>query len=290
MNRSIGRLLLVGPLLLGLLVLGCGSDVECEKDSDCEQNEAGEQIEICKFHTCVSTSCEGDPEQGWRLISNTNLRNVVREMVGLTTDEEYLFFRHVRKIEKLEAVNLNIGGINGLQCFVSLKRLYLDNNNISNLSPLTQHPRLQVLSIGRNGVSNLSPLSEVFTLEELLIADNNVSNLGPLLRVPVDPEDPEKGYRPTRLNLINLADNITDDGRDNRISDLTPLVENSGIGNGDQINLTGNSLNCEATCPTTPCDEEQGCGGGCVCQGGQCLTHVQALRARGTFVLTDCDE
>ena len=50
----------------------------------------------------------------------------------------------------------------------------------------------------------------------------------------------------------------------NRISDISPLVDNSGIGKGDGVDLTGNPLNDEAY-----------------------NVHIPALIERGVIVLYD---
>ena len=44
----------------------------------------------------------------------------------------------------------------------------------------------------------------------------------------------------------------------NQISDITPLVNNSGIGEGDVVDLRGNPLNAEAICVHIPALQERG--------------------------------
>ncbi len=59
------------------------------------------------------------------------------------------------------------------------------------------------------------------------------------------------------LNILNLEGN--------QIGDVSPLVDNAGMGSGDTVNLEGNPLS------TTSCN-----------------THIPALKVRGVSITDDC--
>ena len=91
-----------------------------------------------------------------------------------------------------------------------------------------------------NNINDLTPLSSLTELQALFAGDNAIGNVAPL-----------EGL----TQLFNL------DLRNNQIVDIQPLVDNIGLGAGDQLNLTSNPLS------TTSKD-----------------VHIPALRERGVSV------
>ena len=72
-----------------------------------------------------------------------------------------------------------------------------------------------------NNISDISPLASLTNLMELILHDNNISDISPL------------------VGLINLE---VIDLHGSNISDISPLVENSGLSEGDTVDLIWNPL------------------------------------------------
>ena len=103
----------------------------------------------------------------------------------------------------------------------NLESLFLDANGISNLSALAGLTKLTRLALSNNSVSDLSPLAGLTSLRWMRLAGNNISDLSPLAGL-------------TSLRWMRLAGN--------NISDLSPLVTNTGLGDGDELEIQGNPL------------------------------------------------
>lgn len=154
-------------------------------------------------------------------------------------------------LNKLELLNLNNNQISDLTLFAnftSLRDLYICcSNTYTDISPLASLTNLEELAIGgqdRGGISilaNLDNLKSIWVesndlddadmsvfegkdLELLNLADNNVTNLDFLTDF-------------TELMVLNL--------RDNDITDISALVDNSGIGDGDIVDISNNLLDLD---------------------------------------------
>ena len=143
----------------------------------------------------------------------------------------------------LELIANNISDVSPLSGLTNLTWLQLWNNDISDVSPLSGLTDLTELGLSGNNVSDVSPLSGLTNLTSLGLDENNISDASPLSGL-------------TNLTWLNL--------RDNGIADLSPLVANSGLAQGDEVDLRGNPLSASSY-----------------------STHVPALQRRGVDVLFD---
>lgn len=125
------------------------------------------------------------------------------------------------KLTKLSLAANNISDISALSELTSLQELALWNNNFSNLSPVDGLSDLKYLYVSGNDIKNLSPISELGNLRILWVGDNRISDLT---------------YLANLNKLVDLEVN------NNKIPDIKPLVENSGIGDGDDVDLRANYL------------------------------------------------
>ena len=156
-----------------------------------------------------------------------------------------------------------IRDLTGLEYAVNVYELRLYGNAISDLSPLTGLVRLVHLSLDRNRISDLSPLRGLLRLRSLDLSFNEViSDVSPLAGL-------------VRLDWLNLRRNaITEVSAltglisldhlilgENFISDLSPLLSNTGLGSGDKIEVYGNPLSEDSL-----------------------KTHIIALRRKGIYV------
>lgn len=179
-------------------------------------------------------------------------------------------FNPVSNLSKLEdfaatACQFDNGDLSLLSGLINLQHLYLAMNQISNISTLSGLTNLQSIDIYINQVTNInpliglvnltyldlshnpiidfSPLGSMFTIQRLILYSNNISDISMLAsltnltqlvlwRNQISDLSPLSGLM--KLELLNLEEN--------QIIDIFPLTQNSGFGNGDEINLTNNPL------------------------------------------------
>jgi len=102
-----------------------------------------------------------------------------------------------------------------------------------------------------NQITDISPLSSLTDLEVLYLDNNKITDISPLAEL--EKLGDWEGYMLERNGyLVHLALSY------NQISDISPLVKNSGIGEGDVIDLTGNPLLDSAYNIHIPALEERG--------------------------------
>jgi len=193
-----------------------------------------------------------------------NLEQVVRNTLGIpkrqpitradmkrltSLDAE---FKDIRNLSGLEyAINLqwlNLWGneikdISPLSNLSNLWLLWLSYNQISDISPLANLTNLQWLELYRNQISDISPLANLTNLWYLDLSNNQISDISPLANL-------------TNLQVLNLSWN--------QISDISPLVSNTGLGQGDVVDLENNPLDF------TP--------------GSDDMQNIQILQSRGVTV------
>lgn len=136
---------------------------------------------------------------------------------------------------------LNISD-NGVYVEENGNRVY---KSISDIAPLSGMTSLLKLDISWcRGVSDLTPLSNMTLLSDLNAEVALLGDVGPLSVL-------------TELTSLNLSSN--------EITDITPLVENPGIGDGDEVSIMQNPIDC--------LDQ---------------ASNIQALRDRGVILDTNC--
>ena len=124
----------------------------------------------------------------------------------------------------LTGLNLNnnsVSDISAVSSLTNLRTLSIWNNNISDISAVSGLTNLAYLELPGNSISDISAVSGLTNLTSLYLANNSVSDISALVGL-------------IQLTWLGLADNS--------ISDISALVANTGLGNGDTINLRGNRL------------------------------------------------
>ena len=114
----------------------------------------------------------------------------------------------------------------------------LGSTSLVGLQNLTS---LTFLDVYRNSISDIGALSGLTSLRLLHFGYNSITDISPLSGL-------------TSLRFLHL-DNNPD------LTDIQPLLDNTGLGEGDTVDLTGTSVSC---------------------------TDVTALRARGVTVVSPC--
>ena len=102
-----------------------------------------------------------------------------------------------------------------------LTTLDAPERGIANLTGVEYCTDLESLYLSSNKITDLSPLSYLVNLKKLYLSSNKITDLSPL------------------SHLINLK------GLDlwsNKITDIAPLVLDSGLSEGDTVELTDNPL------------------------------------------------
>ena len=116
----------------------------------------------------------------------------------------------------------SISDISALAGLTNLARLSLGSNSVSDISALAGLTNLARLSLGSNSISDVSALADLTNLTRLTLGSNSISDISAL------------------ADLTNLTTLVL---WDNSVSDLLPLVENTGLGDGDTVDVRRNPLN-----------------------------------------------
>ncbi len=119
--------------------------------------------------------------------------------------------------------------------------LRLGLNSISDISALSGLTSLTSLDLGFNSISDIGPLSGLTSLTSLELSLTSISDISAL------------------SGLTSLTD--LDLGKNPNLTDIQPLLDNTGLGAGDRVILWSTSVSC---------------------------TDVAALQAKGVTVTSDC--
>ncbi len=158
------------------------------------------------------------------IFPDENLEAAVRDALG-KPEGEAITVAELVGITTLQAAGCDITDLTGLEYCTSLTGLQLIGNQISDISPLSSLTDLTFINIYDNEISDISPLVNLTSL--------------------------------TRLRLGGEM-------WGNNISDISALVENSGLGAGDEIWLENNNLDLE--------------------EGSEDMENIRALEDRGVIV------
>ena len=175
-------------------------------------------------------------------IPDLNLRTAIEEHLGKASGS-IITTADMANLTELFAYNTNIGNLTGLEFATNLTRLGLRNNSISDISAVADLTQLTTLLLSGNNISDISPVAGLTNLTYLTISRNfitNISHLSGLTQLTrlgfwgntISDISPLAGL--TNLTYLWIYNNL--------ISDLSPLVANTGLGDGDTIDVWGNPL------------------------------------------------
>ncbi|MGD2069052.1 MAG: leucine-rich repeat domain-containing protein [Gemmatimonadota bacterium] len=173
-----------------------------------------------------------------------------------------LMYSDLLTLTELELSDRGIADLSGLEHCENLLILRATDNALTDLSPLSDLPSLEGADLVANQISDVSPLAGLTTLRHLHLAQNQLSDISPLSALTS-----LEVFRAHTNSLtdIGVIEGMTQlewlDLRYNGITDITPLVDNTGLGEGDLVELNGNPLSDTAV-----------------------QTDIPALRARGVDV------
>ena len=140
-------------------------------------------------------------------IPDENLRSVIEEALGKARGD-MITAEDMKTLTELDAENMGISKLTGLELATNLHRINLWGNEISDISPLTGLINLRSLTFVDNLISDISGLKGLINLTHLNLWDNPVSDLSPLTGL-------------TGLSELSLANQA---GFDLGIVNLSPLT------------------------------------------------------------------
>ena len=152
-----------------------------------------------------------------------------------------------------------ISDISPVAGLTNLTSLYLRGNPISDISPVAGLTNLIELYLGENSISDITAVAGLTNLIELDLQDNfisditAVSGLTNLTKLYLDSNfisDISAVTGLTNLRSLDLGYNL--------IFDLSPLVANTGLGDGDSVDVGGNHPNFPANHPDIAVLRERG--------------------------------
>jgi hypothetical protein len=114
-----------------------------------------------------------------------------------------------------------LSGTSVMSKLTKLWLLWITDCDCRDLSFVSTLVNLQYLRLSFCNVKDITPLTNCTQLERLYMDSDSISDITPLSKL-------------TNLNILDLTFN--------QITNIEPLVNNSGLGGGDAVSLTGNPL------------------------------------------------
>ncbi len=206
--------------------------------------------------------CSDRPDAAIATFEDANLEAATRTALSVGAQDD-LTCRLVAGLAVLDAPGRTIESLAGIQNFTSLAGLDLQDNSIVNIGALVGLTNLTRLSLATNSITNISPLSGLTSLTVLDLHDNSINDiralteLTSLIALVLDNNPGLSDIGPlsglTSLTFLWL--------NDNSITDIQPLLDNTGLGEGDTVDLGSTNVTC---------------------------TDVAALQAKRVVVISDC--
>ena len=172
-------------------------------------------------------------------------------------------------LEELGLTMNRISDLSPLANLTNLRWLWLAENRIGDVSPLANLTDLKLLRLDGNLIVDIGALSSLTDLRGVWLDNNSIADISPLsalIRIgeleqefwPIEPFIP--GIRVDHREGLDIWLGL----RNNRITDIGPLLENAGLSEGDGVDMRGNPLSSQSR-----------------------NTHIPELVARGVNVLYD---
>ena len=281
MNRRV-RLLIIGSLLLPL---GCDGPTGLDPSEFCSDHsdaaiatfedadlEARIRIQLSFFAgplTCglVSGLIVLDARSAWitSLVGIQNLTGLTNLLGSVNSISDISVLSGLTTLTLLDLAHNSITDINAVSGLTSLGVLDLDDNSITDVSALSGLTGLGQLVLAHNSITDIGPLSGLTNLGGLGLSNNSITDISALSGL-------------TSLWFLGLNNNsITDisalsglggpvnlyiDLSSNPgLSNIQPLLDNTGLGAADTVDLESTNVSC---------------------------TDVAALQAKGVMVPSDC--
>lgn len=110
--------------------------------------------------------------------TDANLEGAVRRQIGKLDGEIYV--SEVYKLNTLNAGNLKIENLEGIEELTSLKILGLSDNNITNIKDIKNLKQLEILALTDNKINDIKALKELKNLNTLWLSGNDIMDYSPV--------------------------------------------------------------------------------------------------------------
>ena len=115
-------------------------------------------------------------------IPDPNLRNAVRHTLNLP-DDTSLTQAAMKRLTELEARDMQITRLTGLEYAINLRSSNLSDNDITDISPLAALTKLEYLLLQGNPIHDLAPLANLTQLKHFKLRGAPIFDLTPLARL-----------------------------------------------------------------------------------------------------------
>jgi Leucine-rich repeat (LRR) protein len=109
------------------------------------------------------------------LIVDPNLCRALEQALSLSSNE--LTPERLKTLRNLDARDMGISNISGIEYCSNLEGLSLEDNNISDIFVLSSLQKLEILSLNDNPVSDVSPIKKLKELRLLFLGKTAVADL-----------------------------------------------------------------------------------------------------------------
>ena len=192
------------------------------------------------------TFVQTDPQDRIIQIADNNLSVVLREALGKPTGEDFTL-SEIRALNSIDAENIGIRSLDGLEHASNLRSLNLRGNQITDIEPLRQHGYLQDLDLSHNPLLDIDALNDLAGLQVLKLESTLVNELGPIEKLGSLHTLLLSNAQATDLwPLSNLHQLSNLDLRSNYVNDLAPIQSLPAL---QDIQLAGNFLDLSPASP-----------------------------------------
>ena len=171
-------------------------------------------------------------------VPDANLATTIREYLDLRANTTLTTHAMLKLTQLFSNPDRQITDITGLEHASNLLALSLYRQNaIANISSLRELKNLVYLELSGTSISDFSALADLTNLKTLYLWDTEISDVSMFAGL-------------TNLETLELQNTA--------VSDLSPLVANVGLGNGDYVDVSGNTLNYASIHTHIPTLQERG--------------------------------
>ena len=167
----------------------------------------------------------------------TNLTNLIQLHLGENPIDDIAALAGLGNLQLLRLNSTQVRDFSPVYGLDSLVELDLSADELADISFIMNFTHVKRLTLTSNGISDLTPIGNLTQLEDLALFNNQISDISALSLL-------------VNINFLSLPYN--------QISDLLPLVNNSGLGSGDNVFLQNNPLSQQSIDEYIPALEARG--------------------------------
>ena len=149
-------------------------------------------------------------------------------------------------LTELDLSSNSITDISALSSLTSLSDLWLGGNSITDISALSGLTSLTELDLTSNSITDISVLSGLTSLSDLWLGDSSISDMSALSRLTSLTWLRLNNNSITDISALSGLTSLSSLRLDNNpdLTDIQPLLANTGLGTGDGVNLWNTNVSC----------------------------------------------